>query len=36
VVVSAEAVGVADVVGSRSLVISNAALETVAERAKER
>jgi large subunit ribosomal protein L4 len=35
-VVSAEAVGVADVVGSRSLVISNAALETVAERAKER
>jgi large subunit ribosomal protein L4 len=35
-VVFADAVGVADVVGSRSLVISKAALETVAERVRER
>jgi large subunit ribosomal protein L4 len=35
-VLEADAVGVADVVGSRSLVISNAALETLTKRAEER
>jgi large subunit ribosomal protein L4 len=34
-VLEAEGVGVADIVGARSLVISNAALDTLAERAKE-
>jgi ribosomal protein L4 len=33
-VLEAEALGVADVVGARSLVISKTALETVAQRAK--
>jgi large subunit ribosomal protein L4 len=35
-VISADAVGVADVVGARSLVISKAALDTVTQRATER
>ena len=35
-IVSADGVGVADIVGARSLVISKAALETVAQRAVER
>jgi large subunit ribosomal protein L4 len=35
-VISADAVGVADIVGARSLVISKAALETVSQRATER
>jgi large subunit ribosomal protein L4 len=34
-VLEAEGVGVADIVGARSLVISNAALDTVAERARD-
>jgi large subunit ribosomal protein L4 len=34
-VLEAEAVGVADVVGARSIVVSKTALDTVAERAKE-
>jgi large subunit ribosomal protein L4 len=34
-VLKAEGVGVADIVGARSLVVSNAALDTLAERAKE-
>jgi large subunit ribosomal protein L4 len=34
-VLEAEGVGVADILGARSLVISNAALDTVAERARE-
>jgi large subunit ribosomal protein L4 len=32
----ADGVGVADIVGARSLVVSNAALDTLAERAKDR
>jgi large subunit ribosomal protein L4 len=35
-VLPADAVGVADVVGARSMVISRAALETITQRAKER
>jgi large subunit ribosomal protein L4 len=35
-VVSADAAGVADIVGARSLVISKAALETLTQRATER
>jgi large subunit ribosomal protein L4 len=35
-VLAADAVGVADVVGSRSLVVSKTALDAIAERAKER
>jgi large subunit ribosomal protein L4 len=35
-VLPADAIGVADVVGARSLVISKSALETVAARAEER
>ena len=34
-VLEADGVGVADIVGARSLVVSNAALDTLAERAKE-
>jgi large subunit ribosomal protein L4 len=34
-VLEAEGVGVADIVGARSLVVSNSALDTLAERAKE-
>ena len=34
-VLEAEGVGVADIVGARSLVVSNAALDTLAERARE-
>ena len=34
-VLEAEGVGVADIVGARSLVVSNAALDTLADRAKE-
>jgi large subunit ribosomal protein L4 len=35
-VLEAEGVGVADIVGARSLVVSNTALDTLAERAKDR
>jgi large subunit ribosomal protein L4 len=35
-VISADAVGVADIVGARSLVVSKAALETLTQRAEER
>lgn len=35
-VLEAEDVGVADIVGARSLVVSNTALDTLAERAKDR